>query len=87
VKPHPQVLALLESAARSALPALDQVSAFVARRLYAERLARAGVEVAYRDYPDMIHGFILMGGVLGTAGAAVAECCAQLGRAFEKVAA
>jgi acetyl esterase len=56
-------------------------------RQYAERLARAGVEVAYRDYPDMIHGFILMGGVLDTAGAAVAECCAQLGRAFDKVAA
>lgn len=56
-------------------------------RQYAELLARAGVEVAYREYPDMIHGFILMGGVLDTANAAVAECCAQLGKAFEKVAA
>jgi acetyl esterase len=54
-------------------------------RQYAELLARAGVEVAYRDYPDMIHGFILMGGVLNTANAAVAECCAHLRRAFEKV--
>jgi acetyl esterase len=54
-------------------------------RQYAELLARAGVEVSYRDYPDMIHGFILMGGALDTANAAVAECCTQLARAFEKV--
>jgi acetyl esterase len=56
-------------------------------RRYAELLARAGVEVAYRDYPDMIHGFILMSGVLDSAREAVAECCAQLAKAFEKVAA
>ena len=54
---------------------------------YVELLARAGVEVAYRDYPDMIHGFILMGGVLDTANAAVTDCCAQLRRAFDKVTA
>ena len=54
-------------------------------REYAELLARAGVEVAYRDYPDMIHGFILMGGVVDAANTAVAECCAQLRRAFDKV--
>ena len=56
-------------------------------RQYAELLARAGVEVSYREYPDMIHGFIVMGGVLDTANAAVAECCAQLRRAFDKVVA
>jgi acetyl esterase len=56
-------------------------------RQYAELLARAGVEVEYRDYPDMIHGFIVMGGVLETANAAVADCCVALRRAFEKVAA
>lgn len=56
-------------------------------RQYAELLARAGVEVSYREYPDMIHGFILMGGVLDTANEAVAECCAQLRKAFERVAA
>jgi acetyl esterase len=54
-------------------------------RAFAERLAREGVEVVYRNYEDMIHGFILMGGVLDTANAAVAECCAALRRAFEKV--
>ena len=47
-------------------------------REYAERLQRDGVEVEYRDYADMIHGFILMGGVLDTANAAVADCCAAL---------
>ena len=56
-------------------------------REYAELLARAGVEVEYRNYADMIHGFILMGGVLDTANAAVEECCAALRRAFEKVTA
>jgi acetyl esterase len=56
-------------------------------REYAERLKREGVEVEYRDYADMIHGFIVMGGVLDTANAAVADCCAALRRAFEKVTA
>ncbi|HEU4352836.1 MAG TPA: alpha/beta hydrolase [Burkholderiales bacterium] len=56
-------------------------------RQYAELLARAGVDVVYRDYPDMVHGFIVMGGVIDTANAAVADCCAALRRAFEKVTA
>ena len=51
---------------------------------YVELLAHAGVEVSYRDYPDMIHGFILMGGTLDTANAAVADCCAALRRAFDR---
>ena len=54
-------------------------------REYAERLKREGVAVEYRDYPDMIHGFIVMGGVLDAANEAVADCCAALRRAFEKV--
>ena len=62
-------------------PLLDEGKA------YAERLRAAGVEVAYREYPDMVHGFLLMGGVLDTANAAVAECCTALRRTFEKVAA
>ncbi len=54
-------------------------------REYAERLAKAGVEVAYREYSDMVHGFLLFGGVLDTANTAVADCCAALRGAFEKV--
>ena len=53
-------------------------------RAYAERLAAAGVEVGYKEYSDMVHGFVLFGGVVDTANAAVAECCARLQGAFEK---
>jgi acetyl esterase len=56
-------------------------------REYAERMAKESVQVAYREYPDMVHGFILFGGVLDTANAAVAECAARLRAAFEKVTA
>jgi len=47
-------------------------------REYAERMAKEGVEVAYREYSDMVHGFLLFGGVLDTANAAVSECCEKL---------
>jgi acetyl esterase len=53
-------------------------------RAYAERLAGAGVEVAYQDYPDMVHGFVLFGGVLDTANAAIKECCRRLREAFQR---
>jgi acetyl esterase len=56
-------------------------------RAYAERLAKAGVEVTYREFADMVHGFVLFGGVVDTANAAVAECCERLRAAFEKVTA
>ena len=52
-------------------------------RAYAERLSAAGVQVAYREYSDMVHGFVLFGGVVDAANAAVAECCEHLkGRFF-----
>jgi acetyl esterase len=56
-------------------------------RAYAERLAKEGVDVAYREYSDMIHGFILFGGVVDTANAAVEECCEKLKSAFAGVTA
>jgi acetyl esterase len=56
-------------------------------RAYAEALAKAGVEVAYREYADMVHGFVLFGGVVDGANLALAECCERLRGAFEKVAA
>ena len=56
-------------------------------RAYAQRLAGAGGEVSYKEYSDMVHGFVLFGGVLDTANAAVAECCEHLRSAFEKVTA
>jgi acetyl esterase len=56
-------------------------------RAYADALAKAGVEVAYREYADMVHGFVLFGGVVDCANAALAECCERLRGAFEKVVA
>ena len=56
-------------------------------RAYAERLAQAGVEVSYREYSDMVHGFVLFGGAVDAANAAVAECCERLRGAFQKVTA
>jgi acetyl esterase len=54
-------------------------------RAYAERLKAAGVKVEYREYSDMVHGFLLFGGVLDTANAALAECCRALREIFERV--
>jgi acetyl esterase len=55
-------------------------------REYAERLAKEGVEVAYREYPDMVHGFILFGGVIDTANTAVTECCEKLRGCWQREA-
>jgi len=49
---------------------------------YAERLAKEGVATEYKEYPDMVHGFLLFGGALDTANAAVDACCAVLKTAF-----
>jgi acetyl esterase len=80
---------LLAASLKGAAPALVLTAGFDPLqdegREYAERLKREGVETEYRDYPDMIHGFIVMGGVLDAANEAVADCCAALARAFEKV--
>jgi len=51
-------------------------------RAYAERLAKEGVATQYKEYPDMVHGFLLCGGALDTANAAVEACCAALKKAF-----
>jgi acetyl esterase len=53
-------------------------------RSYAERLRAEGSPAIYREYEDMVHGFILFGGVLDTANAAIAECCTALRSAFDK---
>jgi acetyl esterase len=47
-------------------------------REYAERLQREGVDAKYLEFPDMIHGFIVMGGVFDRANEAVRSCCAAL---------
>jgi acetyl esterase len=52
-------------------------------RAYAERLLEAGVDVDYRNYPGLIHGFFSMGGVIEAARAATEEGFAVLRRAFD----
>ena len=54
-------------------------------KAYAERLAREGVKTAYREYPEMVHGFLLLGGVLDTANAAVEACSSALRAAYDGV--
>jgi acetyl esterase len=51
-------------------------------REYAERMRKEGVPVEYKNYPDMVHGFITMGRVLDTANSALADCAAALKRAW-----
>lgn len=52
-------------------------------RDYAERLKAEGVATDYREYADMVHGFITMGRVLDTANAALADCAAALKKAWK----
>ncbi|HWA38788.1 MAG TPA: alpha/beta hydrolase fold domain-containing protein, partial [Burkholderiales bacterium] len=49
---------------------------------YAARLKAEGVAVTLRQYDDMVHGFVLFGGVVDAANEAVRECCAALRGAF-----
>ncbi len=51
-------------------------------RAYAERLEKEGVKTVYRNYADMVHGFITMGRVLDTANAALDDCALALTRAW-----
>jgi acetyl esterase len=49
---------------------------------YAERMQKEGVAVEYKNYADMVHGFITMGRVLDTANAALADCARALRKAW-----
>ena len=51
-------------------------------RAYAERMTKEGVAVEYKEYEDMVHGFLLFGGALDTANAAVEGCSVALKKAF-----
>ena len=51
-------------------------------RAYAERLRKEGVTVDYREYSDMVHGFITMGRVLDTTNVALADCAQALRKAW-----
>ena len=51
-------------------------------RAYSEKLKKEGVPTEYREYSDMVHGFITMGRVLDTANAALADCAKALKKAW-----
>ena len=51
-------------------------------RAYSEKLKSAGVPSEYREYSDMVHGFITMGRVLDTANTALADCAHALKKAW-----
>ena len=52
-------------------------------KAYADRLAKEGVRTEYRNYADMVHGFITMGRVLDTAHTALADCAQALRKAWQ----
>jgi acetyl esterase len=52
-------------------------------RAYSERLQREGVPTQYREYSDMVHGFITMGRALDTANTALEDCAQALQRAWQ----
>jgi len=49
---------------------------------YAERMKKEGVQVEYKNYADMVHGFITMGRELQTASTALADCAQALKKAW-----
>jgi len=49
---------------------------------YADRMSKEGVKVEYRNYADMVHGFITMGRVLETTNTALADCAQALRKAW-----
>jgi len=51
-------------------------------RAYAYRLKTEGVATEYKNYADMVHGFITMGRVLDTTNAALADCAQALKKAW-----
>lgn len=53
-------------------------------RMYAQRLAEAGVEVAVREYDGMLHGFLGCAGVVDAAWQAVDDAGAAVARALRR---
>jgi len=51
-------------------------------RAYAEKLKMDGIATQYREYSDMVHGFITMGRVLDAANVALAEGAQALRKAW-----
>ena len=54
-------------------------------RALAARLEQAGVQVSYRNYPSLIHGFFGTNGPIAAARIAAGEIAAELGAALETI--
>ena len=52
-------------------------------KAYADRLSDAGVQVAYIDYPSMVHGFFNMTGIVPAAKEAVIAAGAAIAAHFQ----
>lgn len=51
---------------------------------YGKRLEDAGVVVSYLHYPQLVHGFVTMGGMVPAARAAIEEITAELGKLLKQ---
>jgi acetyl esterase len=49
---------------------------------YGEALRKAGVPTTVKRYPGVCHGFVMMGAKLDAGKQAIADCCAELKKAF-----
>jgi acetyl esterase len=80
---QPDVSPLLEPDVAGVPPALIYTAGFDPLRdegqAYAERLEKAGVPVMYREYPTLVHGFVLMGNAVAAARRALLEIAAEVG--------
>jgi acetyl esterase len=54
-------------------------------RAYAGRLRQAGVQVEYREYAGLVHGFATSAGAIDAGRAAVQDCASSLRAAFQSV--
>ena len=53
-------------------------------RIYAETLAKAGVQVEYKCYAGMVHGFARMGALVDQAVVALDHAAGAIRSAFER---
>jgi acetyl esterase len=87
VRTHPDASPLWADTAPR-IPALVYTSGFDPLRdegrAYAERLSEAGVRVQYHEFPELLHGFVLMTGACRAAGAAAEKVAADIGRELRR---
>jgi acetyl esterase len=85
---HPDISVLLAEDREGLPPALIYTAGFDPLRdegrAYAERLSEAGVDARHTEFPSLIHGFVLMRGILPATQRATDEIIADIGRALRR---